>query len=585
MEAFEILDALPDHLGWMVLFKLSTFRRWARDSQLKQMFHLSDAVELTELSHVVLSSHGRMGAALDSQAVMALDNKGLTQTPAEGASLLDRHRRFFDAGVQDRVDCLGFAYSSDATPVLVSVSIEGEYGHGRALFSRAPSRKHYELLKAIGVEYIEGHATESGYVAVYRNRLSRHLQAGALADYSRTSNCSRFFRNQGRIDAKVKAGLLKAARDRIQWAVRQGLEALRKLAAEATGRELAMTCQPPPPGKAYPYGDLVPLGFLLKALKELLPNDPAREGVIHKLELARRGNLWSFHTGKLVTAIDSALILQGLGDRRGIEELERFADGHGGYVPQLWSRSKQRGHMLWTEARDHWCQADLGTTCWVRALRADAGLGSVTSLDYLTERFDSRAGLYFANPYLTDWAFACSIERDEAAGHLRARLRQEILASINADYSFGTYDVALSTGLAILALAALGYRGRLLGLAQLALLDLMASQAVGPESVPFYSSSKLPEARAESQGRSKGAESLPSQVVDVGGTMHEVSLYRDTHRMVSTAVAVLALNQTCNDRESDALQEKTLAHPRYRCASVLDYVREFALPPYAGHGL
>jgi hypothetical protein len=158
---------------------------------------------------------------------------------------------------------------------------------------------------------------------------------------------------------------------------------------------------------------------------------------------------------------------------------------------------------------------------------------------------------------------------------------------MNDDHSFGAYDLALSTSFAILALAALGCRGRLLRLAQLQLLNMMDQTAgTWPECTPFYSTfltSEHPENRASNAA--DGFE-FPSQILNFGESRYELSLYFDTHRMIATAVAVLALSERCDPNVRDLgvrdleLRDAAGLHSRYTCRSHAQYIRDFALPPY-----
>ena len=66
--------------------------------------------------------------------------------------------------------------------------------------------------------------------------------------------------------------------------------------------------------------------------------------------------------------------------------------------------------MVVTPRNRHWCQPEYGTTCLVTALRAEAGLECKTSVGYLAEGFENRGGLYFANPYMVDWALAWALQ-------------------------------------------------------------------------------------------------------------------------------------------------------------------------------
>ncbi len=49
------------------------------------------------------------------------------------------------------------------------------------------------------------------------------------------------------------------------------------------------------------------------------------------LQSKRQGSLWSHYTGGLTTSTDFALVLQGFQNSDGVEALEVFADGGGGY--------------------------------------------------------------------------------------------------------------------------------------------------------------------------------------------------------------------------------------------------------------
>jgi hypothetical protein len=87
-----------------------------------------------------------------------------------------------------------------------------------------------------------------------------------------------------------------------------------------------------------------------------------REDVEDLLRGRRQGLLWPYHTGTLVTSIDSALVLQGFRDPAGVDALETFAHGRGGYLPQLCSEEPERDRMTVTPQNRHWCQPDYGTT-------------------------------------------------------------------------------------------------------------------------------------------------------------------------------------------------------------------------------
>ena len=259
---------------------------------------------------------------------------------------------------------------------------------------------------------------------------------------------------------------------------------------------MPLTCRPPPPAEPFAYGDLVPLGFLLRTVAaDPEGTSPVRQGLEALLRGRRQGLLWPYHTGTLVTCIDSALVLQGFDDPAGVEALEIFADGRGGYFPQLCSEEPERGKMVITPRNGHWCQPEYGTTCLVAALRAQNGLRRKTAVEYLERGYENRGGLYFANPYLVDWALAWALQGTASAAGLRGRLATDVLASMNEDGSFGRYDVPMSTALAILALVSLSAGDEAVHRARLRLADLMMPDGRWPPGIPFYSSVTVPRER------------------------------------------------------------------------------------------
>ena len=91
-----------------------------------------------------------------------------------------------------------------------------------------------------------------------------------------------------------------------------------------------------------------------------------------------------------------------------------------------WSHESRPNHMLLKESYRHWCQVDYGTSCLIRGLRKANGLISNTPLSYLSEGFERRSGLFFANPYLVDWVLALAIENDLQADTLGTQLLLEV---------------------------------------------------------------------------------------------------------------------------------------------------------------
>src|SRR5688572_32915223 len=105
---------------------------------------------------------------------------------------------------------------------------------------------------------------------------------------------------------------------------------------------MPLTCRPPPPVEPFAYGDLVPLGFLPRTVAaDPEGTSPFRQGLEALLRGRRQGLLWPYHTGTLVTCIDSALLLQGFDEPAGAEPLEVYADGLRGYLPHRGSEDPE----------------------------------------------------------------------------------------------------------------------------------------------------------------------------------------------------------------------------------------------------
>ncbi len=375
--------------------------------------------------------------------------------------------------------------------------------------------------------------------------------------------------------------------DPVFRALKRCMEKLLDLGRKACRTPLPMTCIPVSPEKPFPLGDLVPLGFLLRAL-QYGPDHPEVSGIRKHLGtfLAKRkqNNLWPFHTGHLITSTDSSLILLGTDDITATHALEMFYDGVGGYYPQLWSRKPRPHHMPASRTYGHWCQPDFGTTCLIRALRKHHHLVSKTSLDYLSERFSQRSGLYFANPYLMDWALAMALENEHQDMGFRTQLLCEILASQNKDHSFGQFDPVMSTGLALLALTALGYTGDPVRHAGNWLAKELESDARCEKPVPFYSSEILDDKNDTLQKLFCLKTLNGNKINKIGNDYHALSCYEDSFRVIEYAVIFLAL-QASGQRYHYDIQSAELrqCHPRYQCKNHAEYIFRFALPPYAGN--
>ena len=378
--ASEIIRTLPGSLGWMVLFDLSTLRRLAADEIVRAMYSLPRGTDLDPYSHVVLTSQGTLVALRDEPSLIDPTDETVCAAGHTEASLYQRFSDRFDRFPGDDVDCLGFGEMPPFPPVLLHLRAENGYGEANALFAEEPSGQHYELLKAIGVEYLGGSREGPHFVARFRNHLPTHIHAGVLARFGRTSHCNLFFLRHGSIGEQLENGLIQASSSRVKQAAGQAREAVVNLANEASsGREPALTCQPPSAGP-FGCGDVVPLGFLLGVLNQhtsaasIFSNYEVRQKLMAILQRKRQGALWSHHAGGPESATASALVLQGSYDPEGVEALEAFADGRGGYYPHLGTD-------------EHHGRTDYVTTCLIRGLRRDAGLDLKTGVEHLESGF------------------------------------------------------------------------------------------------------------------------------------------------------------------------------------------------------
>lgn len=576
LQTDQLLRQLPARLEWVVFFRLAAILPIFDAATIRAMYFLAPDQVLADFSHVVLTSEGRYLAPAGAGPLVAANGQGPLALGDE-AHMLQAHGAGLARWPLAEADCIGIG-RRNGQPALLFVRIADGVGQAEALLAVAPPSHCYDMLPAIGVDHLGTEAVAGGWLARFRNRLPLHVKAGLLGGFARTHNCNIFFMDQAVVTPEIAGGLQSAFDDRLRWARGATGDLVRQQAARCADRPPAMTCRPPAPAQPFAYGDLVPLGLLLRGLRALPPAPDAalfaqlaHGRAVDRLEsllMQRRiGELWPFHTARLPTATDSCLVMLGLPTPGAVAALARFTDGKGGVLPQLAAGQADTMHMEAAPCNAHWRQADFATTCLAAALRAAAAQPALTPADWFGQRFASRSGLYFAHPFLVDWCLAMAIREREDLAALRAPLQAELLAAANADGSFGRWDPVLGTTLAILALDALGERGPALRLAQTRLINMLEDGDL-PATTPFYSTELV-------EGTPAGA------TIDVEGQPHALSLYEDAHRiflMGAVAVALAVQAQPRGDAPAAAAAEAP--HPRYRCASAADYIARFALPPY-----
>lgn len=572
----------------MVLFRIEALRPHVRqpavaDDTIKRMFDIPPETDLQGFSHAILTSAGVRLAPITGSGLYNPVTGSLSPHPPQQETYSQRFADTLVLFEPDQVDCLGAGELTDFFPAVVMwVRLEGRLGNAKAYFAQEPYRGQYDLLRAVGVQFVSGHWQGGRYEAQFTLDLGQHFHAGELSGFSKTGYCNAFFLQQGSIGQKLHDGLKEAASQRIAFARQAGFDWLRQMGRQALLEPQPMWCQPPAPRQAFPFGDLVPLGFLLAALRldadaQALPLVEQLSALLASQRSDRRGEsalpLWPFQHGDIPTSTDSALVLLGMNDLEAVAALEIFQDGAGGYLPQLSDAEGAPGKMQTGEWNRHWVQADFPTTCLIRAYRQRAGLPETTPLEYLAQNFHCRSGLFFANPYLVDYAVALNFDtrfnQASAQSDLPYRLAREIIASMNSDYSFGLFDQPLSSALAVLSLSVLGQASIAAGwneqrhlIAQLRLSEMLTED--WPEMAPFYSTFKMP----------------------IFGD-YVISLYLDRSKVITHSLILMAL---CSSLIGDASQvnnrevasKATEAHPRYSCNSPETYVRQVALPVYAG---
>jgi len=560
--------------AWSVAFDLIMLRRIVDDGDLAAMFGLTRS-DVPQVAAVVLSSDGSL--------VLRRDTQQRHRPQALERSLVD----CLDAITTDDAACVGIADAGVLGTVAMSAHVLAFHdGRGEAAFELPPDGlvAARPLLAAVGVRPLEVRQVGDLHRVDFAFDLRRHVESARLARFGRTMSCVEFFTGGVEAAGTVERGLRDAASARI----RHGGDLLRQRAVSLldSGRALTMTSRSPsrsPGGEVgRAYGDIVPEGMLLAGLRHVTGAHAAAQ-IAACVELrgrlleARSVGGWAFHRGTLPTATDSALVLLGIQDRDAVRDLERYADGAGGYLPQLTRDTGDAERMVRSAGTAHWEQADLFTTCLIRYLRRQVGLATVTDTRWIRRRMASRWGSFTASPWLVDLAVALAVSEDEDAGDLRRTLRRELLAARNDDGSFGRRgERPLATAAAVVALSALGVRGRVLGESQIRLIESLDGDHDAAQ-IPFASTTIVSHPSADDLRRLlRGSDGL----IAAQGRVLRLSVYEDTSGAVTLGLAALALSRAAEVDVDDTclLEDLPTAPARYGRANVTEYITEDVLP-------
>lgn len=581
----DVMRGLPAEVEWAVGFRLPRLLAVVGPRPLRGAFGLPTDIAVEDVRDVVLTSRGPLidrGAGLEPYA------DGAPALPGAAGTLASRFDPLLTR-VDDQADCVGLGQTQPARPVTMAVALDARgRGSADAWFADPPTRDGWHLLAAVGVRPLSPPrplGRGGPWHVRFSYALTAHLDAAGHARYRRTANCNRFFLLGGVVDADLRAGLTRAARDRLAAGATDAYAAALTTAETIAGHDTLMTARSG--RRVEPYGDLVPAALLLAGLtrppgdRTLLERGLSAAAALRaRLRAGQRDGGWPFQTDTVTTGLDSAIVLLGLPDDQAVAALERFrvrgvdaysADRVGPPGPST---------VRAAAATAHWQRGDLATTALARAWRRQAGLEQTTSLAWVSQRFDRRGSAFVACPWLLDWLLAVGLHDDPApeADDLRGRLRDELLASRDQDGGFGRPGARLlATACACLALERLGVQGRTLALSQLALVDI-ANDERPATAVPFFSAAR---ADLDTAAREHATRSLlhGGPVVCVDGALYALTVYEDRAGAVTAGLVARALARPADvDDDAGAAAPTAAAHPRYRCASTTRYVCEHALP-------
>lgn len=569
-----ILKNLPAKIEWMVMFRISAVQRFANNSTIVDMYFLNKTIEIENFDFVVLTSEGRF--VYSEKNDLFIDGETLKDVRFDSNGLFDIYKSEFENFDIDIADSLATGYYPDYGKVVLYITFNKNVANAQSVFNRAPDTLYYEFLQAVGVKFISGEILNNGkFLARYENTLSKHIASGILANFSRTDNCNLFFFLHGNINDELARGIINAGLKRLEFEQQNIRIKLESLANQCIQKKLQMQVVQPFTEDTFDMGDVVPKGILYGALSAILPNEQVTLNLYHSLYQDKLRGLWTFEKNDLETSVDSALVLQFLFDKEAALLLQKFKDPKSGaFLPQTDAEMPKVGDMRYVPEKDHWCQADITTTALIANIYHKHQISIDTQLEqFILANFNNRSDLYFANPYFVDWLYAKSLTVLNNTNSFKAKLKDEILASINTDFSLGNFDKVFSTACGILALKELGADDNELLALQLFVLNNYQSPNE-QQPIPFYSSLILQEKEGPFTGR----------VVAVKNKHLSIYLYKDQYSLIYNSIISLSLHIDTKKASSYSKGIKeyvnALCPSRYACENHLEYIAQFSLPPY-----
>ncbi|MBV8988615.1 MAG: hypothetical protein JO372_08645, partial [Solirubrobacterales bacterium] len=309
-ELAALFDRLPASLEWAVAFRLERLAAVVGRRILHTAFGLPKLAIETRVDHVVLTSAGPLLARDEALEFYS----GAALPPPHDVSLAERFSDLLGR-VGRNLECIGVGETQAGSPVLMTASVGADgRGSAEAWFASRPTQEGWELLPAVGVRAMSS-PSQAGPRGPWHVRFSysiaEHLDAARLARFTRTANCNRFFLLGGALDCGARAGLERAAHDRLA-AARLAAYQDALAVAQTTATTLMTACSA---AGRVAYGDLVPVGMLLAGVRRLPPGPPellerglsAVQRLRRRLTAGARDGGWPFQAGTVTTGLDSAL--------------------------------------------------------------------------------------------------------------------------------------------------------------------------------------------------------------------------------------------------------------------------------------
>lgn len=568
LTAFEVLNYLPATIEVFVYHDIDAYKQFFSPQIIFEMFFLSEQIPINSLQGIVLSDEGTFivldGAVYKNGSLME------KQTPSMTDKIGNLTRTFF--GDITPIHTLGFADNhstkiNSSSFLCVSVNENG-IGNAQAIFSVLPSTKNYDLLETIGVFY-HGYTKIGEYYHLnFTNDIQTHVEAGQLMNFTHTQMCIEFFINGAELAPNSEVSLRKVIRSRAEVSALLGANYLSDRIMRDDLSISPIIAKNISMGTYTYFGNVAPYGIVAKALAQWHLNYSLLQAWL--IDHQQYG-LWGYHSGFVntsvvtsgtndtaeVDAIDSCLVFEGLFNASSIQLLDMYRRPSGGFLAQLNDTegpySMNSSAQIW-----FWCQEDYGVTASAYYFLNNISLSNSSTLEYLKNNFHERASMWLANPYYIEYLTARALKNQSGTDSYLQNITQKIVNETNPDGTWGHFDKALSTALAVLTLKELNYTGIELDRGLFNLMKMQQSEGYWSGSNIFFSA------------LDRGASALNSSI-EINGAYFDYILYEDINPIITSSYCVLALSN--NSPYYSILPETpSLGNPFINISSYIEYV-------------